>query len=215
VQLRRLGLYCGIAAPLLWLAILLVAGAMRSDFSHVTHFISELGERGSTTESFVRYGGFVFTGMLYVCFAAAAAVAWRGAGWLLPALLIALEGVGRMGAGVFPCEPGCAPVSGLNLHKLFATVGFVSGTLAALVWGVLFGRTAAYAMLARFSLASGGVAAASLLILTTTATPLAPKGLFEHLATAALSIWLLGVAARLSMDDGTMRERSASEPRTQ
>jgi hypothetical membrane protein len=199
VQLRRLGLYCGIASPVLWLAVLLIAGGIRPDFSHLTNYVSELGERGSTTEAFVRYGGFVLTGLLYTCFAAAAAATFPRAAGLLGGALIALDGVGRVGAGIFPCEPGCAPVSGVNFHRLFATVGFVSGTLAAFVWGGLLRGITRYRGLARFSIASGVVAATSLVILTTT-TSLA-EGLFEHLATVALSIWLLTMATRLSRDE--------------
>src|SRR5687768_3367948 len=149
----RAGLCCGIVSPLVWLAILGTAMLMRPGFSPVTDYISELGEAGSTTEFFVRYAGFEFTGLLYVFFAiAAAVVVLNDAGaarvrprsrsahalWsIVPALLIALDGVGRIGAGVYPCDQGCESVSATQgLHRLFATVGFCSGVLAALAWGV-------------------------------------------------------------------------------
>jgi hypothetical protein len=38
-----------------------LAGALRPGFSHVTQYISELGERGSSTEVLVRYGAFEVT----------------------------------------------------------------------------------------------------------------------------------------------------------
>src|SRR5689334_21643118 len=90
----------------------------------------------------MRYGAFGFTGALYLCFAGALLVAFRG-GWIATAasVLIALEGVGRIGAGVFPCDPGCVPApSGPDLHKLFATVGFCSGILATFLWGIVLRR---------------------------------------------------------------------------
>ena len=71
MSLRKVGLYCGVVGPVLWLALIAVAGALRPDFSHVTHYISELAERGSATEALMRYAAFGFTGVLYVCFAAA------------------------------------------------------------------------------------------------------------------------------------------------
>src|SRR2546430_15633492 len=52
----------------------------RPEFSHITHYISELGERGSSTEFLMRYGAFGFTGLLYVCFAAALLATFRD-GW--------------------------------------------------------------------------------------------------------------------------------------
>ncbi len=198
-MVRRLGLYCGIISPLLWLGLIAVAGAMRGDFNPVTHFISELGERGSSTEVLFRYGAFGFTGFLYVCFAAALRSTFR-IGWLaaMAALLIALDGVGRMGAGVFPCDPGCIHASqDPDLHKMFATVGFCSGTLAAFVWALVCRRFAALKSLAPFSVVSGTVALISLLILSWSSELSLPAGLFEHLATVALSIWLLVFASRV------------------
>ena len=192
-MLRKSGLWCGIIGPVLWLALIAIAGVLRPDFSHVTHYISELAERGSSTEALMRYGAFVFTGLLYVCFAGALLVTLRG-GWLVTAgrVLIALEGVGRIGAGVFPCEPGCVQRSlGPDLHWLFATVGFCSGILATFFWGFVLRRRRA---LSSFSVACGAVALVSLLLMSFAPGPHLPSGLLEHLATVALSVWLLVLA---------------------
>lgn len=197
--LRTIGLWCGIAGPVLWLALLAVAGVMRPEFSHITNYISELGERGSSTELLVRYGAFVFTGFLYICFAGALPGALR-AGWPVGVLgvLVALEGAGRMGAGVFPCEPGCGPVSsGPNFHFLFAAIGFGSGILAAIWSGVLVRRVPTLRSLSRFSVACGTVAFGSLAVMMWGEQSLVPDGLLEHLATVVLSTWLLVLASRL------------------
>jgi hypothetical membrane protein len=58
MDLRRLGILSGILAPLLWLSLIGIAGAMRPGFSHVSQYISELGERGSSTEALMRYAAF-------------------------------------------------------------------------------------------------------------------------------------------------------------
>ena len=199
MPLRKLGLYCGIISPILWLALIATAGALRPDFSHVTHYISELGERGSATEALMRYGAFGFTGFLYLCFAAALLATFQD-GWLrrAAALLIALDGVGRMGAGAFPCDPGCVRVApGPDLHKLFATIGFSSGILAAFLWGVLLCRFHLFRPLSSFSVGSGAVALVALLLMSWARDPALPPGLFEHLATVVLSVWLLVFAGRV------------------
>jgi hypothetical membrane protein len=199
MPLRKFGLYCGVIGPILWLALIAVAGALRPDFSHLTHYISELGERGSATEGLMRYGAFGFTGFLYLCFAGALLATFRN-GWLLrgATFLIALDGVGRIGAGVFPCDVGCVQATaGPNLHALFATLGFCSGILAALLWGFLFRRIPLLESLSSFSVASGAVALVSLLLMSWAGGPAMPSGLLEHLATVALSIWLLVFASRL------------------
>ncbi len=198
-SLRKLGLYCGIASPVLWLGLIAFAGALRPDFSHVTHYISELGERGSATEVLMRGAAFGFTGFLYPCFAAALSATIRR-GWLVTigCLLIALEGIGRMGAGVFPCDPGCVRISETqDLHKLFATIGFCSGILATILWGILFRRLAPLRPLSWFSIALGLVALVSLLLMSWEGNPLGAPGLLEHLATGVLSIWLFAFAVRL------------------
>lgn len=199
MSLRKLGLYCGIASPVLWLGLIAFAGALRPDFSHLTNYISELGERGSATEAWVRGAAFEFTGFLYLCFAAAVlSTLQRGPAVTIACLLIALEGIGRMGAGVFPCDPGCVQVSETQaLHRLFATVGFCSGILAAILWGILFRRLAQLRSLCWFSIGSGMVALVSLLLMSWEGNPFGAPGLLEHVATGVLSIWLFVFAARL------------------
>jgi len=109
-----------------------------------------------------------------------------------------VEGIGRMGAGVFPCDPGCIRVSGdQDLHKLFATIGFFAGILAAILWGVLFRRLAPLRSLSWFSIGSGVVALAALLLMSWKENPARAPGLFELIATAGLSIWLFVFAARV------------------
>jgi hypothetical membrane protein len=176
-----------------------VAGALRPDFNHYTHYISELGERGSSTEIMMRYAAFGFTGFLYLCFASALPAAFRD-GWrsTLAAVLIGLEGLGRMGAGVFPCDPGCAGLSpSQELHRLFATVGFSSGILAAIGWGVAFRRQGWPQFLTWYSIGTGILALIFLLLMSWSRNPVNAPGLFEHLATGVLSVWLLVFAARL------------------
>jgi hypothetical protein len=147
----------------------------------------------------MRYAAFGSTGFLYLCFAGALIAAFRN-GWLwtAAALLIALEGVGRMGAGIFPCDPGCVQLSpGPNLHRLFATIGFGSGILAAFLWGLLMRRIPPLRRLASFSLASGAVALISLVVMSSAKGTTLPIGLFELVATGVLSIWLLVFAGGL------------------
>ena len=67
----RAGLLCGVLAPVLWAAVIIIAGELRPGFDHVGQYISELGERGSSNGFFMRYGGFVATGLLHLGYAAA------------------------------------------------------------------------------------------------------------------------------------------------
>ena len=199
MNLRRTGLACGILSPVLWLSFIGIAGAMRPEFSHITNYISELGEHGSSTEFMMRIAAFGFTGFLYPCFALALLATFRD-GWqsMVAAGLIALDGMGRMGAGIFACDPGCGGVSmGQELHHTFATVGFLSGVLSAIAWGLVFRRLGWPPLIAWYSVASGTLALILLVLMTWPGNPVHAVGLFEHLATAVLSLWILVFAVRL------------------
>jgi hypothetical membrane protein len=203
MSLRRLCLYSGIVSPIAWLGLIAFAGVITPHFEHSTQFISELGARGSATEMLMRVVAFGFTGLLYVCFAGGVLVTLRRT-WIvmLACALIAVEGIGRMGAGVFPCDPGCVRISSTqDLHKLFATIGFVSGIVAAILWGVLFRRLMLFQQLAPLSIACGIVAAISLMLMSWDGNPVHAPGFFEHLATTVLSIWIVLFAANVARAD--------------
>jgi hypothetical membrane protein len=197
LYLPKAGLICGIVSPILWLTLIGLTGAMHPDFSHLTHFISELGARGSRTEGLMRYAGFEFTGLLYLVFAFTL-LRFYAKGWLisLAIILIALDGIGRIGAGIFPCDPGCIGDSiSQHLHRLFASVGFGSGILSSLTWGIVFQRLDQSYILSWYSVASGLLALTGLLLFSWPDNPIKMPGLFEHLASALLSIWLLVLAS--------------------
>ncbi len=172
---------------------------MQPEFSHVRQYIRELGELGSSTEFLVRYGAFTFTGLLYLCFAVTLTQIFQGARYCaLAAGLIALDGLGRIGAGVFACNPGCSgPSPNQELHHLFATVGFSSGILAAIAWGYVLRQRGWARSWLWYSVASGILALMLLLLMSSSRIPLDTAGLFEHLATGVLSLWLLVFAVRL------------------
>jgi hypothetical protein len=104
--------------------------------------------------------------------------------------LVALEAAGRIGAGIYPCDPGCDGASrAQELHRLFATVGFCSGILGALASGIVFRR--------RTHIVLAILATVCLLLMTWGNNPVRAEGLWERLATAALSLWLLLLALRM------------------
>ena len=214
VSVRRLGILSGIVAPLLWLSLIGLSGAMRPEFSHITQYISELGERGSSTETLMRYGGFGFTGFLYLCFGAALLATFQD-GWFstMAAGLILLDGLGRIGAGVFACDPGCGGISSSqDLHRLFATIGFLSGILAAIAWGVAFRRHDWPQGMIWYSVGTGVLALLFLLLMSWSRNPVHAPGLFEHLATGTLSLWVLIFAARLIRIADLPLQRSQCAP---
>lgn len=197
----RRGLLCGVFAPLLWLAVIVIAGELRPGFDHVGQYISELGERGSATEILMRFGGFVATGVLHVAYAAAfyATLSRISDHWrltLLVAGLIALNGIGRIGAGLFACEPGCVAPEILTqrLHGLSATLAFLSIAAAAILGAIIFRGDKRLRPLSAYSLGSGFAGLIFLWLMSSSQAEHIFTGLYERLASGVLSLWVLVTA---------------------
>lgn len=201
VALLKAGNLSGMLAPLLWAGAILYCGALRPEFSHYRQYISELGERASSTEFIMRYAGFVPTGLLHMAFAAFLLVVFRGQrAATLGALLIALNGAARIAAGMFPCDLGCSlpqPSLDQRLHSWAATVGFLALIAAAWVWGWLFRSKQRLRCLSTYTLATACVAAVFVVLTSISDATRAGTGLYERLSSGALSLWLLVFAARL------------------
>lgn len=213
----RAGLVCGVLAPVLWAAVIIVAGELRPGFDHVGQYISELGERGSSTGIFMRYGGFVATGLLHVGYAVAfyatlVRITNSPRLTVLIAALIALNGIGRIGAGVFPCEPGCAApdVLGQRLHGLSATVAFLAIAAAALLGTLLFRQDRRIMPLSTYSLITGVAGLIFLGMMSASEATHTYTGLYERLASGVLTLWVLVTALRLGALDG---ERTTEDKR--
>ncbi|MGB7925803.1 MAG: DUF998 domain-containing protein [Pyrinomonadaceae bacterium] len=199
--LCKIGNLCGIVAPVLWAAAIILCGSLRPEYSHLTQYISELGERGSTTEQYIRYAGFVPTGLMHVAFAATLYVAFRGHRLAaVAASLVAVNGLARIGAGIFPCELGCAEPRILlsqKLHSISSGVGFFALIGACVLWGIFLRRAARLSWLAVYSVVSGVLGLVFLALMLWSADLRAGTGLYERLSTGLLSLWVLVFAARL------------------
>jgi len=201
VTLCKTGNLCGILAPLLWASAIIFCGSLRPEYSHFTQYISELGERGSSTELIMRYAGFVPTGLMHVAFAAFLYVVFKSSPLaIIAATLLAINGLARIGAGLFPCEPGCVGPRLLlsqQLHSLSAGVGFFAFIGAAVLWGIVLRRHRSLRGLSLYSVGCGIVGLVFLLLMVWSAESRAGTGLYERLSSGVLSLWLFVFAARL------------------
>lgn len=201
VTLAKIGNLCGILAPVLWAGAVIFCGSLRPEYSHLTQYISELGERGSSTEFMIRYAGFVPTGLMHVVFAAFLYVVFKGSRpAAIAAMLLAINGLARIGAGIFPCEVGCAGPRLLlsqKLHSLSSGVGFFALIGAAILWGVLLRRYQRLRGLSLYSVGSGILGLVFLVAMLWGAELRRGTGLYERLSTGVLSLWVLVFAVRL------------------
>ncbi len=199
-MLERIGNLCGVVAPLLWAMVIVFAAGLRPEYSHYAQYISELGERGSSTELLMRYGAFVPTGLMHMGFATFLYARFRGNPYAaMAAGLVALNGLARIGAGMFPCEVGCAGPRVLlsqKLHTLSAAVGFFAIIAATVVWGRIFRTLEALRGLHRYCIASGALGLVFLMLMSWSGESRAGTGMYERLSSGVLSLWVFVVALR-------------------
>lgn len=182
----------GMVAFLPHLLAVILASAQRPGFSHRVQYLSELGERGSATASLTNYLGILPTGLLIACFGLGVLLRFRAQrAMAIAGGLIALRGVLRVVAALFPCDVGCRPAlasASQDIHNAAATIAFVALTAAAFTAGAWLRarRHGKAIVVATYALAIVAVAAQVMLLAGAMGSP----GLFQRIALGALQLWV-------------------------
>ena len=109
---------CGMAAPLVMISLWALASILRPGYDQVTQTGSELG---TGRYSIVMNANFVGTGVLILIFWVGLLTNMHAGKWSKFGLVIlAIAAVGEVGAGIFPCDPGC-PLNGGSLSQMIHT----------------------------------------------------------------------------------------------
>lgn len=161
-QLRLGGLF-GVASPLVYITMWLVAGAIRPGYDPVSQAISELAEQGSSTKPAMTVG-FIAFGLAAFPFAVAVRRLFGSTALYWTAVVC---GLGTIGAALFPCSPGC-PGPGSTVtdtgHMLFATVGYAALMACPLLAGRITWQRPGWRGYTAASLGIGVVATAGLVV---------------------------------------------------
>ena len=141
------------------------------------------------------------TGLMHIAFATFLYAAFKGSPLArFAAMLLAINGIARIAAGMFPCEIGCALPRLLlsqKLHSLSAGVGFFALIGASVLWGILFRRYQSLHCLSAYSIGSGCLGLVFLALMSWSAELRTGTGLYERLSSGILSLWVLVFAVRL------------------
>lgn len=204
----QLLLACGAIGAVGFIAVFLIAGALRPDYETLYQPVSSL----SLTESgWVQITNFVVTGMLML----ACAVGLRRA--LLPAggggatwgpRLIGLFGMGLFAAGVFVTDPafGYPPGTPAGVPTTDTVHGILHNVASILVFASL--PAACFVFARRFAAQPGSGSWKTYSFLTGIAVPVliastsialfngGPAGLFQRLSLSAGLIWIALIATR-------------------
>jgi len=185
----------GVAAPVVYLAGVLAAGAAYPGYSHRRQLLGELGAADSAGAGWFNTA-LVLAGLLVVAFAFGLRAA-TGAFW--PSLGVALFGAMTVLMGRYRSEPGGAlqpHTRAARLHGqagVVATVAVIAAALA-LAWTAWHHR--GWGPLAAFSLAAA-FAAVALVAALAMLEDSRWGGLVQRLLVGVVFVWILGVAGFL------------------
>ena len=118
-SLTRLLAICGTVGPILFIVAILVFGLLRPGYDPIRQYMSELGETGAPNAIEYNMPAFLLGALtIAIAFGLHRGIG-EGKGSKLAPILIAVGGVGWVGASFFHCDPGCVneSVTG-KLHDL-------------------------------------------------------------------------------------------------
>jgi hypothetical membrane protein len=190
----------GVAGPALFSVVAVISATSRSDYSHISHFISELGATGTSHAALMNYGGFVPGGILLAGFGVSlASLLPRSRPTLVASVLTTLFGVGVALSGLISCDPGCPQAGGSSensIHDKIAPASFLCLIAAVGTLGVHFRRIPAWRRLALYSGLTSVVALGFLVALVGSLETRTLTGLWQRLLLTALFLWTAVIGHR-------------------
>lgn len=179
------------------LGILLTAvvwgGSAYPGYDHARQFMSELGATGAPTGPMVSNWGFVPNGVLITVFCLLAAwILRRSALAVVACLMLALNGAGMTGAGVYPCDFECSrsdPSPAALLHDLFGGLGYLCA-IVGVGLAALWARRSNAPWLAPIGL---GALIVSVVGFSAVIAEVELAGLFQRAMEMALAVFMLAL----------------------
>lgn len=190
-KIRFLGLG-GIAGPVIFTATVIITAGLRTDYNHISHFISELGATGTPSEQWMNFLGFIPSGILIALFATALlSYSKKKPIAVIGSVFMMVFGAGMAVAGLFSCDQGCIPSGSLEsiIHDRVSAVTFMSAIAGVLLAGFSFGKLSFFRRFRRYSLFTGLVSFVLLVIMINSFESRNFTGLWQRLLLLSLFLW--------------------------
>jgi hypothetical membrane protein len=129
-----------IIGPIFFTILVLILGSITPGYNHITQQISELGVRNASTAIYLNTIGTPVLGLSIISFSFACKLALEETRITrLGYQLFLLGGICMFIAGVFPCDPGCIPVTFTGtVHETVSNIGFFGIILAPFLFAAFF-----------------------------------------------------------------------------
>lgn len=200
VRLLALG---GVLGPVLFVAIVIVAGFLYDGYSHVSQAISELGGEGAEY-ALLQNINFLAIGVFTLGFAWALARVLGGS--IVGPLLIGAFGLlSSIANGLLPCDLGCEGQTTVGLlHNITGITGFVAAIAGMLVLARRWRTDPRWQSHAGFTRGAAFVALAGLIVFIAmkASGAEAVDGLAQRVFVGALLTWITVTAVRLYGEAG-------------
>lgn len=195
--MRTLALACAVLSLLIFAGATLAGSLAYPGYDHLRQFISELGATGALTGPSVSLA-FIVSGALLTVFWLICAIQFpRTPLFLIGFGLSALNGLGLMFGGVFPCDFECemddASLSGV-LHEIVGGIGYLAAVVGIFLIGLAARKQPTLGGLFPLSLICGVPA---LCVVWFVQPEFHWLGIAQRILETVFAVWAVGVALSL------------------
>lgn len=138
IEPRKHLILAGLKGPILFLVVLLLAGAFFPGYDHANDYISELGAVDSPVALFMNVFGFMLFGVFLALFSIGFFLSPEiGTLGRMAAPLFFISGILIFFVGVYPCDAGCINVTATEgWHEFFSNTPFITMTIALILTAI-------------------------------------------------------------------------------
>ena len=207
--------FCGIAAPAVFVLLVIIAGSYYPGYSHVTQAISELGGVAAQNPLILNVNFFI-SGVLIVAFALGLQRNLEGARRsALGAALVAAFGLVMVSHAFLPCDVGCEFVSPVgSAHNITGLAGFLSVIAGVFLISRIFAIDPNWKSYRGYSVMTAVVGLASLVLwiaLAKAARIEIMNGSLQRVFAGTILLWIEVIAVRLFVLSRSLAVREKAE----
>jgi hypothetical membrane protein len=194
--LVRIGALAGIGGPLLYAAVVAVTGYLTPGYDPLNQWISELGATGAPYADLFNVLGPGIFGLLSIVFAAGLWRALKGGPLAFAAAaLVTIAGIAGILEGVFPCDPGCVPVTATgSLHLTIGIIPLLAMLAAIEIFAFIVRKAPGWPGFFAFS---QGIVILTVIFAIAFSSGAILDGLYQRIMVGAMLVWVMAVGVRM------------------
>ena len=182
----------GIIGPVIFILAIITNASLRSDYSHISNFISDLGNTGSPNAAVMNYGGFLPFGLMMIAFGLSLLIMLpKGPGFRIGPFLVLVFGIGVLLAGLYSGSDSCPPECTREnmIHDYVSLIAFFSAIIGIGILSFSFRNHQDWAALSVYSMITCLVAILFLALMIRSVDARIYTGMWQRLFLLTLFVW--------------------------